>query len=99
MHEVFKTTNGGVASFTFKKPSDENTTLLQTSITGSGAITGTVTWTQSIDGIGYTGLAVQALTGTDSKSETLNVYTNAPLIKAEVSNLSASTNISASLAA
>lgn len=98
MHEVFKTTNGGVTEYLFKKQNDKNNTLLQTTITGLGPITGTVTWTQSIDGIGYTALATQTLTGTNLKSETLPVYTSAPLVKAAISNLSAATNLAASLA-
>lgn len=99
MHEVFKTTNGGVAEYVFKKPSDTDEVLLQTTITGTGFITGMVTWTQSIDGLGFTALGVQSLSGTDSKSETLPLYTNAPLVKATVSNLSAATNLAASIAA
>ena len=93
MNEVKSDISGGKTVFYFNKFSGSNSdTTLQATVTGTGAVTLTVTWEQSIDGVGYAALGSQVISGTNSATETLRVFTKAPSIRATVSGLSANSS-------
>jgi hypothetical protein len=93
MNEVKSDVSGGKTVFYFNKFSGSNSdTTLQATVTGTGAVTLTVTWEQSIDGVGYVPLGSQVISGTNLATETLRVFTKAPSIRATVSGLSANSS-------
>ena len=93
MNEVKSGVSGRNTVFYFNKFTGSNSdTTLQSTVTGAGAVTLTVTWEQSIDGVGYAALGSQVISGTNLASETLRVFTKAPSIRATVSGLSANSS-------
>ena len=72
---------------------------LQVTLEGTGAITGTATFEQSIDGIGRAPLVVKSISGNGPVvTAMLTVETKATHIYCTASGLSASTTLTASVA-
>lgn len=72
---------------------------IQSTITGTGSITGTATFTQSIDGLGWFPLATIALAGSTNVSDGDRIEVNSGVrIKATAGGMSANTQLLASIA-
>ena len=90
-------TVAGTFYFNKTEGAPESTTL-QATVYGSGAVTITVTWEQSIDGLAYNALGSQVISGTNLASESLRVFTKSPSIRAVVTGLSGSSTFNLGIA-
>lgn len=91
------TANG---TYTFQRESDAaappNVTL-QSTLIGSGAVSATVQWNQSLDNLGFPALQTQSPSGTNLGTAINTVVSSASIIQAVVTALSASTTLTLSI--